>query len=104
MRPGQLTVQSRPLKGVSSQRLKGQKADHPTYRAAPPWESKQTRPTPSSTPQAPYGGAALNAIGVVELVGLPVVDLMAGLAEAVAMGDALLAEAEGMGNATAKVP
>jgi hypothetical protein len=41
---------------------------------------------------------------VVELVGLPVVDLMAGLAEAVAMGDALLAEAEGMGNATAKVP
>ena len=41
---------------------------------------------------------------MVELVGLPVVDLMAGLAEAVAMGDALLAEAEGMGNATAKVP
>jgi hypothetical protein len=35
---------------------------------------------------------------VVELVGLPVVDLMAGLAEAVAMEDALLAEAEGMGN------
>ena len=37
-------------------------------------------------------------------MGLPVVDLMAGLAEAVAMGDALLAEAEGMWNATAKVP